>query len=144
MIIHIQFVGLNTCDKVGQKGMGDETTCQDNKWAAAKKACEDAGYELPRSGSRGLPATEMYCRAKGISFYTGYNNNSGWYTRDCNISTKDIHLATKIEEKSDINGYFWSDNCNTINCSSMRYKNGYGMWAAVNNSVRKVICVGKN
>jgi len=101
--------GLNTCtgsEDASWDGRGDyDNSCSNNKWAAAKKACSDAGYELPDADS----LAKIGCRVKGVSRYQyQYNPVKNKYEfRDCDTSDKDNNLAEAFAQKvSSI--YLWS------------------------------------
>jgi len=122
--------GLDTCTDTTWDSRGSNNSqCSDNRWAAARKACDDAGYDLPTKEQ----LQELYCRAKGKSAY-GYS---------CSTTTLDNTLATKIAEKSDLGyGGFWSsspygsDGAYLVNFRSGRANN-----YTVNYSYR-VVCLG--
>ncbi len=95
---------INTCDDTTTPGMGggDPTYCSNNYWAGAKKACADAGYELPDADTLG----KLSCRITCATSYYPYGSSS---SLSCDAATKDTALIAKLDEKSDSSGYFWAE-----------------------------------
>ncbi len=129
--------GLNTCDKIGQEGMGDEVSCQDNKWAAAKKACEDAGYELPSLDM--LP--EIYCRIKGPDASYVYSSNSSDYY-SCYRNNLDNTLAENTSQISEDIISFHVRGPNGVGVMSLDYGVIEEGWHATYMDPFQVVCLG--
>ena len=103
--------GLDTCtDTTWDERGSSNSWCSNNRWAAAKKACSDAGYELPSKED----LQELYCRAKGTK--------NSYYS--CSNTTLDSNLATKVAEKSSMSGRFWSSSPDGSYCA---YGVGFGI-----------------
>lgn len=99
---------LNTCDKVGEPGMGNSGMCQHNYWAAAVETCKALGedYELPPK----QVLQELYCRLKG------YDTHRNAYYR-CSIKTKDSNLESVFNAKGALSygGPYWSSSADSQN-----------------------------
>jgi len=96
--------GLDTCtDTTWDERGSSNSWCSNNRWAAAKKACSDAGYNLPTPSELG----KLNCRLGGRIVY--HDCDSGNCTaKVCDTYIKDTSLATAIAGKSSPAGDYWS------------------------------------
>jgi len=122
--------GLDTCtDTTWDERGSNNPQCSNNRWAAAKKACADAGYELPSKED----LQELYCRAVGTSAYN----------YSCSTTTLDSTLATKIAEKSSMYYPFWSSSPNGSELVyGVYFDNGSADGYFVDSNGFRVVCLG--
>ncbi len=131
---------INTCDrspdlKWDTRGSSNGS-CATNYWAAAKKACAMAGYELPDIDTLGqlLP-----CRAGGMSIYKGRASGNC----DAGIS-KDTTLLAKLAEKSSTNKNHWSASLDPNDPLIAVPNTTFIDYARVTNGNIYTVCLGKD
>ncbi len=136
--------GINTCDQKPDlewdlRGSTNDY-CSNNRWAAAKKACIDAGYELPDADT----LAKLACRVRGEKTYSAYDCTTR-STVNCDVSIIDTTLKTKLAEKSSSTGYFWSSiPCSSYSALYVHFSNGgIGGYRVNGGSDYRIMCLGK-
>ncbi len=106
---------INTCDgkpdyKWDTKG-SQNGVCSTNYWAAAKKACAEAGYELPHKDT----LAKLACRVHGRTNYSDYGTS-----KTCDTTKTDTTLIKALRVKKPnitSNTNFWSSTPNSQNAA---------------------------